>query len=63
MQVKGGELQSALRYQVLSTGLQHGHFIEMVAGVEHLQWSMLLPEKQVSAMYIVKHECILNCTV
>ena len=63
MQAKGGELQSALQYQVLSTGLEHGHFIVMVAGVQHLQWSMLPPEKQVSVMCIVKHGCILTCTV
>ena len=29
---RGGEFQSALQYQVLSTGLQHGHLV-MVAGV------------------------------
>ena len=63
MQVQGETLQSALQYQVLSTGLQHGHFIVVVAGVQDQQWSMLPPEKQVSAMCIRKHECILNCTV
>ena len=47
MQVEGGELQSALQYQVLSTGLQHGH-LAMVGGVQHQQWSMLPSEKQVS---------------
>ena len=60
MQVEGGELQSALQYQVLSTGLQHGHLLVMVGGVQDQQWSMLLPEKQVSVMCIVKHECMLN---
>ena len=49
MQAEGGELQSALQYHVLSTGLQHGHLVT-VAGVQHQQWSMLPPEKQVSAM-------------
>ena len=47
MQVEGGELQSALQYQVLSTGLQYGH-LAMVPGVKHQQWSMLPLEKVVS---------------
>ena len=47
MQVEGGELQSALQYQVLSTGLQHGHLV-LVGGVQHQQCSMLQLEKQVS---------------
>ena len=47
MQVKGGELQSALQYQVLSTGLQLGHLV-MVPGVQHQQWCMLSLEKHVS---------------
>ena len=37
MHIKGGELQSALQYQVLSTGLQHGHLLVMVGGVQHQQ--------------------------
>ena len=50
MQVQGGdlELQSAPQYQVLSTGLQHGHLLVMIGGVQHQQWSMLPLEKQVS---------------
>ena len=44
---RGGELQSALQYQVLSTGLQHGHLV-MAGGVQHQQWWMLPLEKQVS---------------
>ena len=52
MQVEGGELQSALQYQVLSTGLQHGH-LEMIGEVQHQQWWMLLLEKHVSVAYIV----------
>ena len=54
MDKRGGELQSAVQYQVLSTGLQHGHFlvIIMVAGVQDQQWSMLPLEKQVSVAYI-----------
>ena len=51
MQVEGGELQSALQYQVLSTGLQHGHLV-MVGGVQYQQWSMLPLEKQVSEAYV-----------
>ena len=46
IQVEGGELQSALQYQVLSTGLQHGHLV-MVGGVQHQQWWMLPLKKQV----------------
>ena len=51
MQVEGGELQSALQYQVLSTGLKHGHLV-MVRGVQDQQWSMLPLEKQVSVAYV-----------
>ena len=47
IQVEGGELQSALQYQVLSTGLQRGHLV-MVGGVQHQQWWMLPLKKQVS---------------
>ena len=53
MQVEGRELQSALQYQVLSTGLQHGH---LVPGVQHQQRSMLPLEKQVSACGILVYE-------
>ena len=52
MQVEGEELQSALQYQVLSTGLQHGHLLVLVRGVQHQQWSMLPLEKQVSVAYM-----------
>ena len=38
MHLEVGELQSALQYQVLSTGLQHGQSAEMVGGVQHQQW-------------------------
>ena len=54
MQVEGGELQSALQYQVLSTGLQHGHYLAKVGGVQHQQWSMLPSERQVSVACIIK---------
>ena len=53
MQVEGGELQSALQYQVLSTGLQHGHLI-ILRGVLHQQWCMLPLEKQVSFTHYVE---------
>ena len=49
MQVEGRELQSALQYQVLSTGLQHGHLV-MVGGVQSQQ--SILPQKQVSVTYL-----------
>ena len=55
MQVEEGELQSALQYQVLSTGLQHGHLLVMVGGVQDQQWSTLPLEKQVSMAYV--HTC------
>ena len=58
MQVERGELQSALQYLVLSTGLQHGHFMVMVRGVQHQQWCMPLLEKQVS---VESMECTNNC--
>ena len=51
MQVEGGELQSAVQYQVLSTRLQHGHLV-LVGGVQHQQWCMLPLEKQVSVAYV-----------
>ena len=51
MQVEGGELQSALQYQVLSTGLQHGHLLVVVGGVQHQQWSMLPLEEPVSCTH------------
>ena len=54
MQVEGGELQSSLQYQVLSTGLQHGH-LAMVGGVQHQQWCMPTLEKQVSVAYVLTY--------
>ena len=50
MHVQGAELRSALQYQVLSTGLQHGHLlVVMVAGGVHYQQEWMLPvEKQVN---------------
>ena len=57
IQVEGGELQSALQYQVLSTGLQHGHLV-MVGGVQHQQWCMLPLEKQVGhARPVYRYVC------
>ena len=60
MQAEGGELQSALQYQVLSTGLQHGHLVMvvmMVRGVQHQQSSTLPQGKQVSA-YLNFDACV-----
>ena len=48
MHIQVGELQSALQYQVLSTGLQHGHFLVMVGEVQYQQWRVLPLKKQVS---------------
>ena len=50
-------------YQVVSTGLQHGHLV-MVGGVPHLQWcSMLLLERKVSTysnfdVYVFAFVCV-----
>ena len=49
----GIELQSALQYQVLSTGLQRGHLI-VLGGVKHQQWRVLPLEKQVSWTHCIK---------
>ena len=48
MHVEGGWLQSALQYQVFSTGLQHGHLTVVLGGVQHQQWRVLSQEEQVS---------------
>ena len=52
MQVEGGQLQSALQYQVLSTGLHHGHLLVVVTGVQRQQYCMLPLEKRVWYTYI-----------
>ena len=57
MQVEGGELQSALQYQVLSTELQHGH-LAVLEEVQHQQWSMLPHKKQVSYAQYINTYCL-----
>ena len=61
MQVKGGELQSALQYQVLSTGLQHGQLLVVVGGVQNQWWHILLLEKHVSDAYRYTYIRPCNC--